>query len=232
MGTPFLIGRVLAPQLESASGPMAILGVATLAVASGTLFEGVLVGAAQERVLRQRVSRLRRWSWTFATAAGAGFAWLLGMVPSTILALTSVESTASAPPEPAPAVRLALAVGFGADRRALPWSGSMDRPAPSGYERWPLALGQRAGMECRHAAHLCRHGCRAVARSYCRRGAKRVRRVWRRGSGHRRHSWANARHASQGGSTHERSCARMMPSKSLLCAQRAPECFSVRHATT
>ena len=150
LGTTFLIGRVLAPQLESASEPMAILGVAMLAVALGTVFEGVLVGAAQERVLRQRVSRLRRWSWTFATAAGAGLAWLLGMVPSTILALTSVESTGSAPPEPAPAVRLALAVGLGLIAGPLlgvvQWTVLRHLVTNAGRWLWANALAWSVGM--------------------------------------------------------------------------------------
>lgn len=112
LGTTFLVGRMLSPQLESATGVAAVLGVAMLAVILGTLLEGILVGAAQERVLRQRVSCLRRWSWTFATAGGAGLAWLVGMVPSTVMAFVAADSS-SPPREPGAVVRLTLAFALG-----------------------------------------------------------------------------------------------------------------------
>jgi hypothetical protein len=77
------------------------------------VLEGVVVGAAQEFVLRQRLTRLRRWSWILATAIGAGLAWMLGMVPSTVMALSSSESTSPSSGEPTAVVTALLAAGLG-----------------------------------------------------------------------------------------------------------------------
>jgi hypothetical protein len=114
LGTTFLIGQALAPRIELLSGVSAVLGAAAVAVALGLLLEGVLVGAAQERVLLRYDSRFPRWAWTVATAAGAGMAWLIGMVPSSVLALASSETAQSAPAvEPPQAVVWVLAAGLG-----------------------------------------------------------------------------------------------------------------------
>lgn len=94
LGTTLVLGWLAAPLLESAEGALIIIGGALLAVILGTLLEGVVVGLAQEGVLRIRVVQLPRWSWVWATAVGAAIAWLLGMIPSTLMAL-------SAPPVPA-----------------------------------------------------------------------------------------------------------------------------------
>lgn len=73
-------------------------------------FEGLLVGAMQARVLRQRLPGLT--GWVLASVAGALAAWVLGMVPSTIMsAMTPAAS--GAPPEIGEALRLLLAAGLG-----------------------------------------------------------------------------------------------------------------------
>ena len=74
-----LLGAQLGPGFDIATG--------VAAVALGTLLEGVVVGAAQWRVLREPLPALSRGSWVEATAIGAGLAWLLGMVPSTVISL-------------------------------------------------------------------------------------------------------------------------------------------------
>lgn len=79
LGTTFVLGRALAPWLEHATGAVVVLLGVLAAVLLGTLLEGVLVGVAQEAVLRDRLASLRKRTWMLATAAGAAFAWLLGM---------------------------------------------------------------------------------------------------------------------------------------------------------
>ncbi len=46
--------------------------------------EGAVLGSFQARVLGSHIPKFSRPEWVKATMAGAGFAWLLGMVPSTI----------------------------------------------------------------------------------------------------------------------------------------------------
>ena len=100
LGTTFAIGTTLAPQLDEITGASAVLG-ALAAVLLGIFLEGVVVGLAQERVLGPHLPNLYPRAWTFATAVGAGLAWLVGMVPSTAIALTQVPSDVP-PPEPGP----------------------------------------------------------------------------------------------------------------------------------
>ena len=112
LGTTLLIGRSLASWLVS-PGPTDIVLGAAAAVVLGTLLEGVLVGAAQERVLRPVMARLRPGAWTAATALGAGAAWLVGMAPSTVLGLTTSSGQSAAPTEPPVSVQYALALLLG-----------------------------------------------------------------------------------------------------------------------
>lgn len=69
--------------------------------------EGAVVGIAQWSVLKLRV-RVAPGSWIGATAIGAIIAWLLGMVPSTLVALGAPNEVA-APPEPSMGLILAMA---------------------------------------------------------------------------------------------------------------------------
>jgi hypothetical protein len=116
LGTTFVLGTMLAPTLARASSAVEILGGAALAVVLGTFLEGVVVGMAQGHVL-SRHSSIRVADWTWASALGAGLAWILGMTPSTVMALMAGD----APPgdtrpiaEPGPLVTLVLATGLGA----------------------------------------------------------------------------------------------------------------------
>ncbi|HJQ65800.1 MAG TPA: hypothetical protein VJ816_05465 [Gemmatimonadales bacterium] len=76
---------------------VAVLGTALLAVTGGVLFEGILVGYAQARVLHARITNFGSSQWILATAIGAGIAWLLGMIPSTAMALAG-PAAAGEPP--------------------------------------------------------------------------------------------------------------------------------------
>jgi hypothetical protein len=46
--------------------------------------EGAVLGLAQSHVLCRCIPALRRRDWVVATASAAAFAWLLGMLPSTL----------------------------------------------------------------------------------------------------------------------------------------------------
>lgn len=114
LGTTFGLGTLIGPQLDRIAGLAAALIAAVVAVLLGTLLEGVLVGYAQESVLRRRLPRLRRHRWVVATAVGAGMAWLLGMIPSTIMTLQAPEAAGAPAAEPPALLRCALAVLLGA----------------------------------------------------------------------------------------------------------------------
>lgn len=58
-------------------------------VLAGTLIEGVFVGLFQGITLRHFIPI---WKWTLYTSIGAGIAWILGMLPSTIMELMSIQS--------------------------------------------------------------------------------------------------------------------------------------------
>lgn len=73
-------------------------------------FEGLVVGAMQARVLRQRLPGLT--GWVRASVIGALAAWALGMVPSTVMS-AGAPAASGASPEMGEALRLLLAAGLG-----------------------------------------------------------------------------------------------------------------------
>lgn len=76
-------------------------------------FEGLVVGVAQNAVLRTRLPAVH--GWVRATVAGAMVAWALGMVPSTVMNLMQGASRGAEPAaEPALGLVLLLAAGLGA----------------------------------------------------------------------------------------------------------------------
>lgn len=93
---------------EHPSVTLVIIG-ALISIAAGTLCEGVLVGYAQGAVLRQRLPSLPIRRWVRATAIGAGAAWILGMIPSTVAALSESSGASSPPPFEGPLVYVAAA---------------------------------------------------------------------------------------------------------------------------
>jgi hypothetical protein len=88
------------------------LMMAGVIIAAGTL-EGVIVGFAQWLVLHRRLRRMSRREWITATAIGAFAAWVIGMAPSTLMALNQ-SAGSSPPPEISDAVKYALAAVMGA----------------------------------------------------------------------------------------------------------------------
>ncbi|CAG1014590.1 hypothetical protein BURC_00732 [Burkholderiaceae bacterium] len=98
LGGSLLLGHALASGMEAGTpDPATIVLGALLAVLAGTLLEGVLVGWAQGRVLAAGTPRISVRDWTRATAVGAGIAWTLGMLPSTLMALHDGGSGAASP---------------------------------------------------------------------------------------------------------------------------------------
>lgn len=98
LGTTFLMGGVAANFFDSRPGIGGVLTAAALAIALGMVLEGVVVGAAQGLVLERRRPEIRLGRWVVATTVGAGLAWTIGTVPSTVMALTTT-GPAGAPPE-------------------------------------------------------------------------------------------------------------------------------------
>jgi hypothetical protein len=94
-----------------------MLSAAALAVLWGVLIEGVLLGALQAWAIHAEDSKLPIRQWIIATAIGAGIAWMLGMLPSTIMGIASLnEPIAPAPVQPSepPAwLQLVLAAAMG-----------------------------------------------------------------------------------------------------------------------
>jgi hypothetical protein len=81
------------------------------------VIEGCTVGVAQWLVLRGPLPRLGWRPWVVATALGAGAAWTLGMIPSTVLSLladgTTATDGASAASEPSGLLFYGLAALMG-----------------------------------------------------------------------------------------------------------------------
>ncbi|HSL22006.1 MAG TPA: hypothetical protein VK886_10760 [Vicinamibacterales bacterium] len=98
LGGTFALGYLGASRLMAATSVAAIIAGAAAAVVMGTFLEGVLVGYAQGRVLQGELPAMPLRRWVAATALGAGIAWLLGMLPSTIVSLLGAGASPGAPP--------------------------------------------------------------------------------------------------------------------------------------
>lgn len=112
LGTTFALGAWLAPRLEAQPTAFMVVAGAIGAVSLGTLLEGVVVGAFQAEVLGKARPGLRRRAWILATALGAGAAWLLGMIPSTLMSLDAGGETPTGG-EPGTLAQLLLAAMLG-----------------------------------------------------------------------------------------------------------------------
>ena len=115
LGATLALGGLAARALERHPGPGAVLLGALAAVVCGIMLEGVLVGLAQAWALRTRIATLSMRDWTLASALGAGIAWALGMVPSTVMALmgSAAGGAAADVTEPAAWVQYSLAIAMG-----------------------------------------------------------------------------------------------------------------------
>lgn len=105
-GVGFLLVRQFA---EPQSWQQAAL-VAVVFVGLGA-FEGFAVGLAQAAVLRRLVPAVR--GWVRATMIGAVVAWMVGMLPSTVIPMLAPADAAPAP-EPPLWLVLLLSAGLGA----------------------------------------------------------------------------------------------------------------------
>jgi hypothetical protein len=115
LSATLLLGFVVATRLEVQLDPLTIIAGAATAVVLGTVLEGVLVGWAQGRVIHRYVQDISVRRWTVATAVGAGVAWLLGVVPSTIMNFARAAPGSSAVPiEPSAFAQYGLAIVMGA----------------------------------------------------------------------------------------------------------------------
>jgi SAM-dependent methyltransferase len=117
LGGTFILGHLIAPRLGDNLGPGAIVAGAAAAVLLGVVLEGVVVGWAQARVLRLALPEVQGGKWILATALGAGAAWTLGMIPSTVMALlasSKPDAEAAGAAEPGRAVQYGMAVILGA----------------------------------------------------------------------------------------------------------------------
>jgi hypothetical protein len=114
LGTTALIGAAIVSSFGEETSALATVALAAVAVLSGTLVEGTVLGTAQWSVLRVPLPRMSWRTWAGATSAGAFLAWLLGMIPSTVLSLVADSGGAdAAPAEPSKAVVLGLAFSMG-----------------------------------------------------------------------------------------------------------------------
>jgi hypothetical protein len=106
-----LIGLIALVDENTVGG---VLLMAAGSIFLGTVLEGVMVGLLQWRVLRDALPALPRRSWVTATALGALIAWLLGMIPSTIMSLAASDAASAAPAsEPPQWLVYVLAAGMG-----------------------------------------------------------------------------------------------------------------------
>ena len=112
LGGTFAFGFLLFSGLDQTSVSATLAGVA-FAIVAGAMLEGGVVGWAQARVIRARVPDFsyRRWIW--ATVIGAGTAWLLGMIPSTLMSLRDPGADSTPTPEPGTGALLLLAAALG-----------------------------------------------------------------------------------------------------------------------
>ncbi|MDH3496443.1 MAG: hypothetical protein OER21_06750 [Gemmatimonadota bacterium] len=103
-------GAVAFAGTAEAGAPGLSVAMAALLVALGAM-EGLVVGAAQWVVLRRALA-VRARPWIGATMAGAVAAWLLGVIPATVMSATA--DAGGTPPTIGDALQLALAAVMGA----------------------------------------------------------------------------------------------------------------------
>jgi len=112
LGAASLLGAALALGIQAAFGTLAPLVIFVVAVLAGT-FEGLVVGAAQSLVLKQALPALRPRHWIAASAAGAFVAWVLGMLPSTLIDFGAAAAGSAPPPDIPDALQYLFAAGLG-----------------------------------------------------------------------------------------------------------------------
>jgi hypothetical protein len=78
------------------------------------MFEGFVVGVAQGAVMRQRLANFKIRSWVIATIIGALLAWMLGMLPSTLMNLAANDASSAPPMDMPDWISIVLAMPLGA----------------------------------------------------------------------------------------------------------------------
>lgn len=94
--TPVALAGLILARVLAEGGGVAESLIAMLVFCLLGAVEGTVVGLAQWFVLRRRLPAIKRRSWILATVIGAVAAWFLGMLPSTLGALTGGQSDPSA----------------------------------------------------------------------------------------------------------------------------------------
>jgi hypothetical protein len=107
-GATLMLVRSSGPSIPPAFTALTILS----AVVVFGLCEGAVVGYAQWLVLRRRL-QIERGSWVGVTSLAAVAAWLLGMLPNTIVKLSATIANTEPLPEPGPVRMLLLSAGLG-----------------------------------------------------------------------------------------------------------------------
>lgn len=96
LGTVFVAGFYFFNSFGEPQGALALVGLALLVIVLA-IYEGAAVGLAQWIVLRHPLRGLSRRSWLLATIVGAVVAWILGMIPSTLIPFNEETSTTKEP---------------------------------------------------------------------------------------------------------------------------------------
>lgn len=109
LGSVAAIGYFVVTQVGEPHGLIPALFFTVSFILLG-IVEGLVVGYAQAKVLRQRVPQLH--GWIRATVIGAVVAWALGMLPSTLMNSMNTGDT-TPPPEISEWLRLVFAAGLG-----------------------------------------------------------------------------------------------------------------------
>nr|AHM02039.1 hypothetical protein Tery_2651 [uncultured miscellaneous Crenarchaeota group] len=109
LGPVAFVAILLVRVFSEGGGPEALFGLGLFTLLGA--YEGAVVGLAQWLVLRRRLPEVSRRSWIWATVAGAATAWLLGMLPSTIMSF--IGGGGGAMPEPEGAGVYVMAAGMG-----------------------------------------------------------------------------------------------------------------------
>jgi len=112
LGVDGLVGLWLISQWGEPSGAR-VVAFAALLVAFGAL-EGVLVGLGQGWAVGPFLPELSLGAWVASTAAGAFLAWVLGMLPSTLMSFARPAADAAVDgPAISDALQLLLAIPLG-----------------------------------------------------------------------------------------------------------------------
>lgn len=92
-GVPAAVGAAATWAIERMVGTFAEIAMVGVMIFAGVV-EGAVLGFAQWLVLRRYIQNMARREWVLATALAAGVAWTIGMQPSTLGEMATVNSRA------------------------------------------------------------------------------------------------------------------------------------------